>query len=330
MAIFDVDHGDLNPGNDLISDRVLAREAIERKRVALGGSAGEPVIPGPEGLIEISGGFLRHFAHGTIFVNRAIGEEAFHVNRAWQRYDQLGGPNSFLGWPTSDDLPDPQEPGSGVTRFQNGAIYWWSDIGAIEMRPVSLRYVGLHCFGETDEFSASDEPYVIFGVAPVITEHKKTLRTRIYEGVDAGESRDDNHELYRGLPFGAAISITVCEHDQGDPERSHGLVEFGVQETSSKITEGLAEIPAIGVFLSVIAKVVLFVAEPAITAFVHDVLGSEDDVLGTTKLILTPKDMMRLTRIAPQNMDGLTAHIASPLVSGGGASYKAYFTIEAV
>jgi hypothetical protein len=330
MAFLDVDLGDLDHGDDLISDRVLAPPAIERKRVALGGSAGEPLIPGPEGLIEISSGFVRHFANGAIYFNRAIGEEAFYVSRAWQRYDQLGGPNSFLGWPISDDLPDPEEPGSGFNRFQNGAIFWWPDIGAIEMRPVSLRYVGLHCFGETDEFSASDEPYVIFGVAPVITEEQKTVRTRIYEGVDSGESRDDNHELYRGLPFGAVISITVSEHDQGDPERSHGLVEFGVQETSGKIVEGLQEVPAIGLFLSLVAKVVLFVAEPAITAFVHDVLGSEDDVLGTAVLALTPKEMMRLTRVAPQNIDGLTAHIASPLISGGGASYKAYFTIEAV
>jgi hypothetical protein len=190
-------------------DRLAADQAIERKFNALGGLAGAPLFLGPQGLIDIAGGFFRDFAHGRIFFNRAIGEEALYVGRARQRYDQLGGPASFLGWPMSDDILDPAEPGSGVTRFQNGAIYWWPDIGSIEMRPVSLRYLGLHCFGETNELSASDEPYVTFGVVPMVTKLGRTLQTRIYEGVDAGESRGDDLELYRVCHSGSRFRLPL-------------------------------------------------------------------------------------------------------------------------
>ena len=36
--------------------------------------------------------------------------------------------------------------------------------GAIELGNVSVQYKGLYCFGEIDEGSAADEPYVIFGM----------------------------------------------------------------------------------------------------------------------------------------------------------------------
>ena len=92
--------------------------------------------------------------------------------------------------------------------------------------------------------------------------------------------------------------------------------------------EGLAEIPAVGAFLAIIGKVVLFVAEPAITEAVNEALQNDDDLVGTVGLALTPKDMMRLTRVGRQDFHGIQAHLESPLISGDGASYKAYFDVE--
>ncbi|MTK32173.1 hypothetical protein GL305_19980 [Nocardia seriolae] len=45
------------------------------------------------------------------------------------KYDSLGGPNSFLLWPTSDELVNPDGVGRRST-FQNGPIYWHPDAGA--------------------------------------------------------------------------------------------------------------------------------------------------------------------------------------------------------
>jgi uncharacterized protein with LGFP repeats len=193
---------------------------IRQKERRVKDLAGEPMFPGLEGQISVpGGGFFREYAHGKIFYKLSVADEAFYVNRAEQRYAQLGGPQSFLGWPISDDVADPGEPGSGVTKFQSGAIYWFSDIGAIEMQHVSLRYAGLQCFGETDELSGSDEPYVTFGVVPMITALANTVQTEIYEEVNAGSVRFDDLELYRGLPFGVALSITLAEHDEGNPDK---------------------------------------------------------------------------------------------------------------
>jgi hypothetical protein len=313
-------------GGPILAEIGAADEAINNKWEALGRSPGEPLPPGHEGLIGITGGWLRHYARGTIYLR--TGSEPFFLNPATnQRYDQLGGPRSFLGWPVSDFLPDPEQAESGVTRFENGAIYFWPDVGAIEMQEISLRYVGLHCFGETDEWSGSDEPFVTFGVVPTLIDQRKALQ-RVYQGVDAGESRGDLVELYRGLPFGVAISVTVGEHDQGDPDKYRAIVERAVDKASEKVVEAIAEIPAVGAYLAVVATLVLLVAEPAIADAANELLGTGEDVIGTVRLALTPKDMMRLTRVERQDFHGIQAHLESPLISDNEASYKAYFDVE--
>ncbi|MEU4841847.1 LGFP repeat-containing protein [Nocardia testacea] len=45
------------------------------------------------------------------------------------KYNQLGGPNSFLLWPTSNELSNPDGRGKRTT-FQNGPIYWSAAGGA--------------------------------------------------------------------------------------------------------------------------------------------------------------------------------------------------------
>ncbi|MEU1525353.1 hypothetical protein ABZ413_24460 [Nocardia rhamnosiphila] len=45
------------------------------------------------------------------------------------KYNELGGPNSFLLWPTSDELTNPDGAGKRTT-FQNGPIYWSAGGGA--------------------------------------------------------------------------------------------------------------------------------------------------------------------------------------------------------
>jgi hypothetical protein len=316
---------------DYLSELVLAEEAIKAKWDSLGGAPGQPQHPlGIEGLMRVPNGYRRVYTGGSIY-RRDQGQPFFLGLPTDQRYDQLGGPERYLGFPVSDFEPDPEQPDSGVTKFENGAIYFWPDVGAIEMQEISLRYVGWHCFGETNEPSASDEIYFTFGVVPTLVEHKKTLQTRIWEDTDAGESRYSEFEfmeLYRGLPFGAAISITLVEHDEGDPNKYRENVEIAVDKASEKVVEGLAHIPVIGVVLAAVATVVLVVAQPAITDAVNELLGTEDDLIGTVGLALTPKDMMRLTRVGRQDFHGIQAHLESPLISGDGASYKAYFDVE--
>jgi hypothetical protein len=320
-----------SPGVQVIKTLRGIRRAIAEKHEALGGEPGEPKVASDvEGLISIRGGFFREFKHGTIFFHSAVGK-AFYVGRASQRYNQLGGPNGFLGWPVSDALPDRLDPGAGVTKFQNGAIYWWPDVDPIEMRPVVLRYVGFHCFGETDEFSGSDEPYFTFGVVPMRTDQgpPDPPQTRIYTDVDGGESRTDNIELYHGLPFGLVLLITFSEHDEGNPEEYKEQVQAVVDRVLDRVAEALTTVPVIGLPLGFIGAFGLALASPSITDAVNKLLGTDDEHFPPAQLTITGKDMMRLTRADLQIFDGgIQAHLESPLLSGDGGSYKVYFTIE--
>ena len=102
------------------------------------------------------------------------------------------------------------------------------DTGPIPLGDVIVRYTGLACFGETmvtEALSSSDEPYVIFCTTPAVPVTPSTVRTRIhggdddeYGGVDQGDSRLDNIELYRGLPHGLSLTAVLCEHDSGNPD----------------------------------------------------------------------------------------------------------------
>ena len=278
-------------GTDLLSPSVHAAQDIDAKWQSLAGSPGEPLHPGPVGLIEVPGGFRRHYARGSIY-RRNDGQPFFVDLPTDRRYDQLGGPGQYLGFPVSDSTPDPQEPASGVTTFENGAIYFWPDIGAIEMQEIALRYAGWHCFGETDDgFSASDEMYFIFGVVPALTEHRAAKPTRIYHDTDAGESRSEPTpmELYRGAAYGAAVSITLVEHDDGDPKKYHASVERAVERTADRVVEGLAHVPVLGTFLAVLAEVVLVIALPAITDGVNELLGRRTTSSGPSSWVSLPR-----------------------------------------
>jgi hypothetical protein len=202
-----------------------------------------------------------------------------------------------------------------------------AELQTLKNHEISLRYVGFYCFGETDELSASDEPYFTFGIAPILVEKKNTLQTQIYENVDSGESRGDLIEIYRGLPLGAAISITLAEHDEGDPNKYRDNVERAVDRSADKILEGLANVPVVGVALNVLGEILFVLALPALTDFINDLLGTEDDTVGTVGIALTPNDMMSLSTAERQNFHGIQAHLESLLISGDGASYKAYFDV---
>jgi len=274
---------------------------------------------------------VREFLCSSIYYNRHVTDEAFFVGHAEQKYRQLGGPGGHLGWPISDDQPDRAEPSGavGVTRFQNGAIYWWPDIGAIEMLPVVLRFVGLHCF-RTTSGPGSDEPYATFGPVSVNGERSDPPpQSRIFEDVDSSESHGDSLELYRGLPFGLTLVMTLAEHDEGDPHKYKDEVENLVDKAGDAIAEALTAVPAVGTLLSVAASVGFALAGPTIAKKLSELLGTDDDFIATHEVQLTGKELMRMARDEDTDFDrvGIPASFASPMLSGDGGTYKLYFLV---
>jgi hypothetical protein len=192
---------------------------------------------------------------------------------------------------------------------------------------LSFRFVGFHCFGETDEPSASDEPYFTFGSVAALSGVNRVEQTTIWENVDAGESKHEIIELYRGAPVDLALSITLSEHDEGDPDKFKENVEIAVDKASEKIVHGLAGITVFGPLLAITAEVLLVIALPAISEAVNDLLGTEDDFVGNVEMVIAGEDLRQLAFSPRKTFAGVEHHFESPLISGDGASYKAYFDV---
>lgn len=305
---------------DAIKQHVAARGRIESHWQKLGGSPGKPVTD----LEAVGEGYRIRYEHGTIYTGpRAT---AWVYGAIGARYDMLGGAKSWLGLPLADEAPFPE--GGRASVFEQGTIYWWPDVGAIELNDVVVHYTGLICFGETDwdQGSDSDEPYVVLGV--VAPTGKTAQRSQVYEDVDGGESRPDLVEIYRGKPYGINLSALLMEHDFDDPEKYKWAMAAAVETAGAGLSALIGLIPVVGPFLAVAAAAGLQVATPPLTEELNKVLHTQDDQLGIFTHTVTAKQMVVLAaRTVNSEERGVGFKIASHLISSHGASYKVYFGI---
>ena len=298
--------------------------AIRDKWLALGGASsflGEPLsdeLPTIDGV-----GRFNRFQGGVIFWSPTTG--AFEVHGAiLEKWQSLGFERSFLGYPTTDEIEFSE--GGRANIFQGGGIYWWADTGPIELKEVVVRYTGLNCFGETDEPSASDEPYAVIGV--VSGKGPSSLRTQIYSDVDGGESRPDIVELYRGNPTGIALSVLLNEHDEGDPDKYKEAMKAGVSLAFSGVSALIALIPGAGPIIAGIAGPLLGAASGPVGEELNRVLGTGDDEIGRATLGISAKETVILATRTPTSKErDIPFKRETPLLSGDGGSYKVYFDV---
>ena len=269
-------------------------------------------------------GRYNHFTNGvSIYWTPETGAHAIWGDIR-KRWEALGWERSYLGYPTSDEQDFSE--GGRANSFQNGGIYWWPDLGAIDLRGVILHYTGLVCFGETDwdQSSSADEPYGIISVTT--PQVATTTRTRIYEDVDGGESRPDLLELYRGAPYGINIGSVVMEYDFGNPDKYKEEVQKVVMGVHSAGTVALGLIPVAGPIIAAIAGPALGSLMPAIGGAISDWLYFGDDRIGSAVNTLSARQMVVLAaRTGNSNFKGVGFKVETPLISGSGASYKLYF-----
>jgi hypothetical protein len=246
------------------------------------------------------------------------------------RWSQLGWEKGWLGYPTSGETEIPE--GGRLATFEHGAMYWWPDTGAIDLGDVAVRYRGMNCFGETDEASGSDEPYFIVGGAGLVLgsvpgPQIPTFRTQVYDDVDAGGSfPHPGAEVYRGRPWGVTLSCTAMEHDEGDPDAYKDLVTKAVAGAVTAVGGAIAA-TGIGAPLVAVLEPALAAVVPALANAINGLLGTGDDVIGTGVVRLSAKQMCVLAGAALQGERDVRYHVATPLLSDGDASYKAYFDV---
>lgn len=300
--------------------------AIGAKWASLGGAGGflgDPLTDEtgtPDGV-----GRFNHFVGGSIYWTPNTG--AFEVHGGIRdKWASMGWERSYLGYPTSDEVDFPE--GGRANEFQHGGIYWWPDTGAIDLRDVVVHYTGLHCFGETDwdQGSNADEPYLIISVTTPRTA--STVRTRIYDDVDAGEARPDLIELYRGRPYGINISSVLMEYDFGDPDRYKKEVQDVVMGVHTAGTVALGLIPVVGPVIAAIAGPALGTLMPGIGGAISDLFDWGDDRIGGSTTTLSARQMVLLAaRTENSTFNGIGFKAESGLMSGHGASYKSYFGV---
>jgi hypothetical protein len=275
--------------------------------------------------------FFREYEFGAVYADATDFPDTptFVVHGAiYQRYRDLGGPNGSLGWPSSDELEFAE--GGKVTTFENGAIYWWPDTGAIELGNIAVRYRGLYSFGETDEDefgSTDDEPMVILALVPAFSGMESTFTSQTYREVDAGESREDLVEIYQGLPYGLAIGATLIEVDEGSRDVYLEKVDQIVHRAGAGVAAASTGIPVVGPGVAVVLAALLNEFGDDLARWINELLGTADDVLDTQSFTITAKQMVTLARAPRQNLEGIEWQLETPLMSGNGASYKAYFDI---
>lgn len=154
-------------------------------------------------------------------------------------------------------------------------------------------------------------------------------QSQIFDGVDSGEARPDFLEVYRGDPFGLNLSVALTEHDEGDPHKYKDEMENLVQDVGQRVAEGLADLPPFGPVLSVFTSLALALAGPTIGEKLSELLGTDDDFIGTAELFFPAKELMRLAITGDRDIDhnGIVASFASDVIRGDDGIYKLYFSV---
>jgi len=249
-----------------------------------------------------------------------------------KRYDELtnlNAPNpNWLGAPTTEER---DIDGGRVQKFENGSIFWWPDLGARDLRHVSVRYKGLYAFGEMDwdQGSSSDEPYVTIGVAPTPAGQGFPMRSQIYEDVDAGDSRPDYVEIYVGEAYGTQLFCGLFEHDTGDQDMVRNAFIAAGEEAARRGQEACAG--QVGPEVGDICKYIWENGgRDASSSLIDDLLGTGDDTLAKWPWYVSPKEMIRMIWEPRKEHWGITYTTESHLLSAGGGSWKIYLEVLAV
>lgn len=277
-------------------------------------------------------GTVTPFERGEIYATPQHGAYEVH-GPIRDRWLQLGGPLG-LGFPTSDQVLEIVA-GGQVSTFERGDIFQWGET-ITETRGVRIVFTGLNCFGDTSE-AMEDEAYALFSVArpndvplpgaPPVNTKSYTTTSRIFDALGGG-SYPTSQPIYEGpISDVGAVVVTVMEFDSGGPDTYRAAVESGVR-TALGAAAGAIALTGVGLPVSALAAWLLQAGAPALTDAINGLLGTADDTVGTAIMPLAPKTLVDLGRGPMQRERDVGYRLATPLLSGDGGSYKAYFDVQ--
>jgi hypothetical protein len=198
-----------------------------------------------------------------------------------QYYDQTGRSRGPVGIPLKNVR---LIPAGAAQAFSGGYLLAVDDkVEPVVVHQAKVRFLGFVCHEESNELSASDEPYFVVSVSSM--QRNVTTTFGPYEDVDAGEKTFVSGA--QGLlvtdvqpPF--VISVMAKEHDEGDPEtaatRVRTFCDDAIRDTQLvAIALHQPQVAAVTVVLSNLFTVLGGAISDAITG----AFGLDDDFVGS-------------------------------------------------
>jgi hypothetical protein len=154
---------------------------------------------------------------------------------------EAGGVTGPLGLPLGDIQPTADGvfgpfAGGPVRLLHHGGVH-----GPGPTWCVRVRFLGFHAIEESNEWSASEEPYFLISV--VGTNKAVTQKVGPVENVDAGE----DHTVVSGVAAfddnivpPVLLGVIANEHDEGTPDEAAGKAKRAAESVVGKFEEAMA------------------------------------------------------------------------------------------
>ena len=138
--------------------------------------------------------------------------------------------------------------------------------------------------------------------------------------VDAGGTHRRDMTLYHGAPAGAMVVATLREQDSGNADEAREKAAQIVEGSVGLIGKAVHLIPMVGDVLAVgVEALAQLLAEP-----LADLLGMEDDMIGGSRVLLSPKSMI-VAATDDRVIGAPPPTLAELRFQGDGGDYSAYF-----
>jgi len=294
-------------------------DPIGQKYDALGGSArfGPVLHVDPDRSWSCAEGFLCRDSTAPDGVFEIRGK----IHARWQ---ELGGPTCYLGLPVSDEA---EFDGGRANSFAGGGIYWWPDLGAIDLRGVSISYTGVRRVELIGQDVDNDSgAYILITEATPLTVG--TRRTQVYSGLSEGRSRPDLLEIYRGPPYGMNVHVVVMDRDLKDPNACREVIESIVRTEHADRMSSLPVSSTAGPALADPAAPILTALIPAWAAAVDRLIAPAEGHPGSRGLWLSPRDLVVLAAAGrTEHIDGIRYTFRTGCRGRSGATYHVHFEV---